>query len=165
MKKLINEPLGVVDDLLSSLVAGWPHLARLDDQRVILRSDIDAFKASGRVALVSGGGSGHEPAHAGFVGEGMLTATIRRGTANPDYLVIELATGVPGCAGAVTLYGKPEGFSAFGESYDPDEPSAPVCRVNLSLDGKGVLKTEVAGPCSYYHGASCGFDGALTRAK
>jgi dihydroxyacetone kinase len=76
VKKLINEPLGVVDDLLSSLVAGWPHLAHLDGQRVILRSDIDTFKASGRVALVSGGGSGHEPAHAGFVGEGMLTAAV-----------------------------------------------------------------------------------------
>lgn len=76
LKKLINDPLGAVDDLLSSLVAERPQLARLDGQRVILRSDIDAFRASGRVALVSGGGSGHEPAHAGFVGEGMLTAAV-----------------------------------------------------------------------------------------
>ena len=37
---------------------------------------IDAFRASGRVALVSGGGSGHEPAHAGYVGEGLLTAAV-----------------------------------------------------------------------------------------
>jgi uncharacterized protein YecT (DUF1311 family) len=98
-------------------------------------------------------------------GEGTVTATIRRGTAKPDYLVIELVTGVPGCSGAVTLYGKPKGSSVRGESYDPNDPAAPVCRADLSLDDKGVLKTEVAGPCSYYHGASCGFDGTMTRNK
>ena len=98
-------------------------------------------------------------------GEGAVTATIRRGTAKPDYLVIELVTGVPGCSGAVTLYGKPKGSSVLGESYDPNDPSAPVCRVDLSLDDKGVLKTEVAGPCTSYHGTSCDFDGAMTRSK
>lgn len=95
-------------------------------------------------------------------GEGQLSATIRRGTAKPDYLVIDLTTGVPGCSGAVTLYGKPEGATVLGESYDPRDPAAPICRVKLSLDG-AVLKTEVAGPCTDHHGASCGFDGSLTR--
>lgn len=76
MKKLINEPLSAVDDFLSSLVAASPQLALLDRHRVILRSDIEEFRLSGRVALVCGGGSGHEPAHAGFVGEGMLTAAV-----------------------------------------------------------------------------------------
>jgi uncharacterized protein YecT (DUF1311 family) len=98
-------------------------------------------------------------------GEGSLSATIRRGTAKPDYLVIELVTGVPGCSGAVTLYGKPKGSSVLGESYDPNDPSAPLCSVDLSLDGKGALKTEAAGPCTVYHGASCGFDGAMTRGE
>lgn len=98
-------------------------------------------------------------------GEGSLSATIRHGTAKPDYLVIELTTGVPGCSGAVTLYGKPKGATVLGESYDPNDPSAPVCRVELSLDGKGTLKTEVAGPCTTYHGTSCGFDGSLTRSE
>lgn len=97
-------------------------------------------------------------------GEGSLSATIRRGTARPDYLVIDLVTGAPGCSGAVTLYGKPKGTRVLGESYDPNTPSAPICRVELSL-GRGALTTEVAGPCSYYHGASCSFDGSLTRSK
>lgn len=95
-------------------------------------------------------------------GEGRLSAAIRRGTAKPDYLVIELATGTPGCSGAVTLYGRPEGAAVAAESYDPGEPDAPVCRVDLSL-GKDVLKVEEVGPCSYHHGAACGFDGSLTR--
>lgn len=97
-------------------------------------------------------------------GEGNLSATIRRGTAKPDYLVIDLVTGVPGCSGAVTLYGKPKGTAVLGESYDPNDPYAPVCRVELSLD-KGALTTEVAGPCTSYHGGSCGFDGRLKRIK
>lgn len=95
-------------------------------------------------------------------GEGNLSAVIRRGTAKPDYLVIDLVTGVPGCSGAVTLYGKPEGTTVLGESYDPNDPAAPVCRVELSLD-EGALTTEVVGPCTFYHGGSCGFDGSLAR--
>ena len=98
-------------------------------------------------------------------GEGELSATIRRGTAKPDYLVIDLVTAVEGCSGAVTLYGKPKGSAVLGESYDPNDPAAPACRVELSLDSKGMLKTEVAGPCTFYHGAACGFDGSLTRSK
>ena len=97
-------------------------------------------------------------------GEGALSATIRRGTARPDYLVIDLYAGWEGCSGAVTLYGKPRGQTVLGESYDPNDPSAPVCRVELSLE-KGALKVEEAGPCAHYHGASCGFDGALSRRK
>lgn len=98
-------------------------------------------------------------------GEGTVTATIRRGTAKPDYLMIELVTGVPGCSGAVTLYGKPKDKTVLGESYDPNDPSAPVCRVELSLDNKGVLRAEEVGACSYYHGASCGFEGTMTRGE
>ena len=95
-------------------------------------------------------------------GEGRLSAAIRRGTAKPDYLVIDLATGTPGCSGAVTLYGRPEGAAVAAESYDPGEPDAPVCRVDLSL-GKDVLRVEEVGPCGYHHGAACGFDGSLRR--
>jgi hypothetical protein len=97
-------------------------------------------------------------------GEGNLTATIRRGAAKPDYLVIDLMTSAEGCSGAVTLYGKPQGRAVSAESYDPNEPAAPVCRMELSLSDGGTLKTEVAGRCTFYHGAACGFGGSLTRA-
>jgi uncharacterized protein YecT (DUF1311 family) len=91
-----------------------------------------------------------------------LSAVIRRGTAKTDYLVIDLHVAGSGCSGAVTLYGKPEGSTVLGESYDPNDPAAPLCRVDLTLD-KGVLKAKVAGPCAYYHGGSCGFEGEMTR--
>ncbi len=101
----------------------------------------------------------------GGSGEGSLSANIRRGTAKPDYLVIDLYTAGEGCSGAVTLYGKPKRASVLGESYGPNEPAAPICRVELSLDDNGVLKTEVAGPCTDYHGGACGFGGSLTRSE
>jgi uncharacterized protein YecT (DUF1311 family) len=98
-------------------------------------------------------------------GAGNLSASIRRGTAKPDYLVIDLVTGVPGCSGVITLYGKPRDDAVSGESYDPDDPSAPVCTVDFSLDGKGTLTAEEVGSCTYYHGASCGFEGTMTRGE
>lgn len=97
-------------------------------------------------------------------GAGALLAVIRRGTARPDYLVIDLVVGTEGCSGAVTLYGKPKGATVLGESYDPNDSTAPVCRVELSL-AKDMLRAEVAGPCTTYHGASCGFDGEMTRGE
>jgi hypothetical protein len=93
-----------------------------------------------------------------------LSATIRRGTAKPDYLVIDLAVGDEECAGAVTFYGKPDGTTVTGESYALADPAAPVCRVDLSRNGD-TLDAEEAGPCGYYHGASCGFDGSMTRGQ
>lgn len=62
-KKLVNTVAGCADEALAGLVACNPHLQLLQGHRVALRSDLDSLK--GRVALLSGGGSGHEPAHAG----------------------------------------------------------------------------------------------------
>jgi len=76
MKKLINDPRSAVRDLLEGLVDTDPGLAILETETVVLRADIPADPAERPVAVLSGGGSGHEPAHAGFVGDGMLTAAI-----------------------------------------------------------------------------------------
>lgn len=73
-KKLLNSVEGCADDTLAGFVACNPDLQLLQGHRVALRSDLDSLK--GRVALLSGGGSGHEPAHAGFIGKGMLTGVI-----------------------------------------------------------------------------------------
>jgi phosphoenolpyruvate---glycerone phosphotransferase subunit DhaK len=71
MKKLINDPAGVVAEALRGMAAAHPGL-RVDWQnKVIYRADAPV---SGKVGLVSGGGSGHEPLHGGFVGMGMLDA-------------------------------------------------------------------------------------------
>jgi len=69
MKKLINEPGDVVDEMLDGMTEAHGGLRRLDGIEVIVRDDAPV---EGKVGLVSGGGSGHEPTHAGYVGEGML---------------------------------------------------------------------------------------------
>jgi dihydroxyacetone kinase-like protein len=71
MKKLINDPADIVADALRGMAAAHPEL-RVDHQnRVVFRGDAPV---QGKVGLVSGGGSGHEPMHGGFVGLGMLDA-------------------------------------------------------------------------------------------
>jgi dihydroxyacetone kinase-like protein len=72
MKKLINDIETVVDDACDGLAAAHPDLVRFNrEPRYLARVDAPV---RGKVALVSGGGSGHEPLHGGFVGRGMLDA-------------------------------------------------------------------------------------------
>ncbi len=75
MKKLINDPRRVVREMLEGLADLHPGLALLEAEDVIVRADLPPL-AQRQVAVLSGGGSGHEPAHAGYVGAGMLTAAI-----------------------------------------------------------------------------------------
>jgi dihydroxyacetone kinase len=76
MKKLINDPRRVVREMLEGLCDLHPGLALLEGEEVVLRADLPADPAQRPVAVLSGGGSGHEPAHAGYVGPGMLTAAV-----------------------------------------------------------------------------------------
>ncbi len=72
MKKLINKPEAVVIESMAGLACAHPDLLKVHyDPNYITRSDAPV---TGKVALVSGGGSGHEPLHAGYVGKGMLDA-------------------------------------------------------------------------------------------
>jgi dihydroxyacetone kinase-like protein len=71
MKKFINDPADVVKESLAGLAAAHPDLVRVDfENQIVVRKDAP----TGRVAIISGGGSGHEPMHGGFVGAGMLDA-------------------------------------------------------------------------------------------
>ncbi|MFD0265609.1 dihydroxyacetone kinase subunit DhaK [Streptomyces sp. NPDC127106] len=71
MRMLINSPETVVADALRGMAAAHPELDVDVERRVVVRRDA---REGGRVGLVSGGGSGHEPLHGGFVGYGMLSA-------------------------------------------------------------------------------------------
>ncbi|MCI9184352.1 MAG: dihydroxyacetone kinase subunit DhaK [Lachnospiraceae bacterium] len=73
MKKFINDVSKVEEQMVLGMVKAYPnYLKKLDCGNVVVRSN----KKEGKVALISGGGSGHEPAHGGFVGEGMLDAAV-----------------------------------------------------------------------------------------
>lgn len=72
-KKLVNNPEDVVEEMLAGVVAAEPgRYKKLDGYNVLVRNDAPVDK----VALVSGGGSGHEPTHGGYVGAGMLDAAV-----------------------------------------------------------------------------------------
>lgn len=74
MKKLVNDPKNVVDEAVSGFGAAHPDLVRISlDPVYIVRNNAPV---AGKVAIVSGGGSGHEPLHGGFVGFGMLDAAV-----------------------------------------------------------------------------------------
>lgn len=72
MKKIINQPKDVVEEMVAGLVSAYPdYVKQIPETLVVSRTD-----DFDQVALVSGGGSGHEPSHAGFVGDGMLSAAV-----------------------------------------------------------------------------------------
>ena len=73
MKKIINEVENVEQEMIQGLVKSRPlKLEKLEAGNIVVRKE----RKQGKVALVSGGGSGHEPAHGGFVGKGMLDAAV-----------------------------------------------------------------------------------------
>ena len=72
MKKLINAPERVVLEMCSGIAHADPNVVFEQKYKVIRKKE----KNKHQVTLISGGGSGHEPAHAGYVGKGMLDAAI-----------------------------------------------------------------------------------------
>jgi ATP-dependent dihydroxyacetone kinase len=75
MKKLINRPEEAVEEMLRGLSVLHPGSVRLLGHKVMLCEDAEQLRDQ-QVAIISGGGSGHEPAHAGYVGTGMLSAAV-----------------------------------------------------------------------------------------
>jgi dihydroxyacetone kinase-like protein len=103
MKKLLNKPEDVVVEELQGIAAAHPDLVKVHfDPNYIVRADAPV---RGKVALVSGGGSGHEPMHGGFVGMGMLDAACPGAvftSPTPDQM-LEATKAVNGGAGVVHI--------------------------------------------------------------
>jgi dihydroxyacetone kinase len=75
MKKFINRPEDVVEEMLQGLAVLHPGSVRLPGHKALIRADAQQVRNQ-QVAILSGGGSGHEPAHAGYIGAGMLSAAV-----------------------------------------------------------------------------------------
>jgi len=104
MKKLINEPGTVVREMLEGVVLQNPDTSILPDENVVVRTDLPELSER-KVAILSGGGSGHEPAHAGYVGRGMLTAAVAGDvfTSPSTDAVLAAIRAVSGPAGALLI--------------------------------------------------------------
>ena len=123
MKKIINDPACVVDEMLEGMVAAHPqYLRRLEGLNVIVRTEFPLHN----VALISGGGSGHEPAHAGYVGRGMLSAAVAGAvftSPTPDqiYEAIKAVNGGKGVLMVIKNYtGDVLNFEMAAEMADAD---------------------------------------------
>jgi dihydroxyacetone kinase len=108
MKKLINRPADVVEEMLQGLSVLHPGSVRLLGHKVVLRADAPESRDA-QVAVISGGGSGHEPAHAGYVGQGMLSAAVAgevftSPSSDSVYAAIKAVAGKPGVLLVVKNY-------------------------------------------------------------
>lgn len=107
MKKLINNPENVVQEMLSGMVLAHPeYIRKLEGFNVLVRRN---SPIQGKVAIVSGGGSGHEPAHGGYVGKGMLDGAVAGDvftspTPDPVYEAIKAVDGGAGVLLVVKNY-------------------------------------------------------------
>ena len=108
MKKFINRPEDVVEEMLQGLVVLYPGSVRLSGHKVIVRTDSEQALAQ-KVAVLSGGGSGHEPAHAGYIGAGMLSAAVlgevfTSPSSDSVFAAIKAVAGLPGALLVVKNY-------------------------------------------------------------
>ena len=105
MRKFLNDPRAVVREMLEGLADLSPGLALLAEEGVILRAGLPDFAARKQVAVISGGGAGHEPAHAGYVGPGLLHAAVAGDvfTSPPVDAVLAAIRAVAGPPGALLI--------------------------------------------------------------
>jgi dihydroxyacetone kinase len=108
MKKLINRPDNAVEEMLQGLSVLHHGSVRLPGHKVMLRYDAEQVREQ-QVTIISGGGSGHEPAHAGYVGAGMLSAAVAgeiftSPSSDSVFAAIKAAAGEPGALLVVKNY-------------------------------------------------------------
>ncbi|AKN30656.1 dihydroxyacetone kinase [Clostridium carboxidivorans P7] len=155
MKKIINNPNNVVEDMLDGMVAAHPeYIRKLDTANVIVRKN---SPIKGKVAIVSGGGSGHEPAHGGYVGTGMLDAAVAGAvftSPTPDQ-VYEAVKAVDGGAGVLLVI----------KNYSGDVMNFDMAKDLADMDGikveSVVVNDDVAVENSTYTAGRRGIAGTV----
>mmetsp|Transcript_22210 Transcript_22210/g.44652 ORF Transcript_22210/g.44652 Transcript_22210/m.44652 type:complete len:643 (+) Transcript_22210:34-1962(+) len=150
-KKFINSADNAVDEFISGLLLQYPnHLRKLANHHVILHSSFatqnkDAHPNKARVSLLSGGGSGHEPSHAGFVGENMLSGAILGGIfASPSVssiLAAIRASTLPSSEGG-------KGCLLIVKNYTGDRLNFGIACELANAEGRLVKMVVVADDCA-----------------
>lgn len=145
MKKFVNDPFDVVDEMLEGFLDVYSgYVRKLESARTVVRVDAPI---KGKVGVLTGGGSGHKPAFIGFIGKGMLDAVAvgEIFTSPPPISVFEAARGVNGGKGVVFLLGNYSGdVMNFGLAAEMcREEGIPVVQV-IATDDVGSGPKEKA---------------------
>lgn len=165
MKKLINNPNNVAGEALEGLALAFPrYIRKLDGLQVVLRRDAPV---TGKTTILTGGGSGHEPMFAGYVGRGMADVSVAGNifASPPPFPIREGARAAHGGAGVLLLYGNYSGdilnFDMAAEMLQED--GIPVITVRITddvasappdrkMDRRGIagdlFVIKVAGACA-----------------
>src|SRR5262245_12742117 len=172
MKKLINRPEAVVEEMVEGLAAVYPGLRRLPGHTVLVRVELpDATERP--VAVISGGGSGHEPAHAGYVGRGMLSGAVAGDvfTSPSPEAVLAAIRATAGPRGALLVVKNYTGdrlnFGLAAEMARSEGVPVEVVVVadDMALSGGGAGRRGLAGTIFVHKvaGAAAEAGGALTE--
>jgi len=146
MKKFINRPADVVEEMIEGLSVLQPECVRLAGHKVLLRAEAQR-DPDWQVAIISGGGSGHEPAHAGYVGAGMLSAAVAgevftSPSVDSVFAAIRAVSGKPGALLVVKNYtGDRLNFGLAAEMARAEGFSVEVIIVN---DDVALKRTQAA---------------------
>ena len=153
MKKIINAPNAVVSEMLQGIEKANPKIIYYPGAEVIARKE----KTDGKVGLVSGGGSGHEPAHAGYVGYGMLDAAVAGNvfaSPSPDRILKGIEAADSG-----------KGVLLIIKNYSGDIMNFNMAKELAEMDGHVVetvvVKDDVAVPDSTYSTGRRGIAGTV----
>ena len=146
MKKFINRPENAVEEMLEGLAVLSPGMRLLPGHKVMVRADADDLRDK-QVAIISGGGSGHEPAHAGYIGAGMLSAGVAGEVfTSPDadsvLAAIKAVAGKPGALLVVKNYtGDRLNFGLAAEMARSEGIAVEMIIVNddVALRGSGSM--------------------------
>src|SRR5215472_3997931 len=146
MKKFINRPENAVEEMLEGLAVLSPGMRLLPGHKVMVRADADDLRDK-QVAIISGGGSGHEPAHAGYIGAGMLSAGVAGEVfTSPDadsvLAAIKAVAGKPGALLVVKNYtGDRLNFGLAAEMARSEGIAVEMIIVNddVALRGSGFM--------------------------
>lgn len=152
MKKIINEPTKVVSELLKGMELAHPELEYTEKLEVISRRE-----KGDKVAVISGGGAGHEPAHAGYVGKGMLDAAVSGNvfsSPSPDRIME-----------AITKMNTGKGVLMIIKNYSGDIMNFGLAKDLAELEDieveSVVVKDDVAVPDSTYSTGRRGIAGTV----
>lgn len=138
-KKILNNPEEAVDEFVEGLLLQYPHtLVKLADHHVLLSR---AALSSSHVQLISGGGSGHEPSHAGWVGPGMLSGAVLGGMfASPSVAAV--------LAAIRALSSSKGGTLLIVKNYTGDRLNFGMACEQANLEGRDCQMVVVADDCA-----------------